>query len=155
MELITPAPLKSQHDALLADIKPAAKLKGKSGECARRLARLIKQHFAREETFVLPPLGLLPQLAQEGIEAAMIEAIALAYRVRDELPDLLAEQRAIVAALEDLLRAADTDGQSQLVEFGERLLLHEEIEQRVTYPASILVGHYLQRQFNSHKGEKT
>jgi hypothetical protein len=60
------------------------------------------------------------------------------------LPDLLAERRVIVAALEQLMAAAETEGHTEMVEFAEKLMLHEEIEQQVSYPTAILIGKYLQ-----------
>ena len=148
MDLSTPTPLKSEHEALYAEIKAATRLHGRTGDAAQLLARLVEQHFAREEAFVLPPLGLLPDLAQGTLEQPMAAAIPLAIRVRDELPDLLAEQRVIVAAVEALMAVAEEQDQGQLAALAERLMLHEEIERRVSYPTSILIGSYLQLKFN-------
>jgi hypothetical protein len=144
MELKTPIPLQSEHQALHAEIIQAAKLEGRTGKATRLVARLIERHFAKEEEFALPPLGLLPALAQGTIEPQMAAAITLATKLHDQLPDLLAEQRVIVAALEELMAAAEDEGHTELVEFAERLMLHEEIEQQVSYPTAILIGKYLQ-----------
>lgn len=144
MELRTPTPLKSEHQALHAEIYQAARLEGRTGNATRLVARLIERHFAKEEEFALPPLGLLPSLAEGTIEQAMAAAITMAARLHDELPNLLAEQRVIVAALEELMAAAEDEGHAELVGFAERLMLHEEIERQVSYPTAILIGKYLQ-----------
>jgi hypothetical protein len=144
MELKTPTPLKSEHQALHAEIAKAAKFEGRTGKAARLSERLIERHFAKEEEFALPPLGLLPALAQGMIEPQMAAAITLAAKLHDQLPDLLAEQRVIAAALEELMAAAENEGHAELVEFAERLMLHEEIERQVSYPMAILIGKYLQ-----------
>jgi len=144
MELKTPTPLKSEHQALYAEINQAAKLQDRTGKATRLVARLIERHFAKEEEFALPPLGLLPALAQGTIESGMAAAVTMAARLHDELPDLLAEQRVIVAALEELMAAAESEGHAELVGFAEKLMLHEEIEQQVSYPTAILIGKYLQ-----------
>jgi hypothetical protein len=144
MELKTPTPLMSEHQALSAEIHQAVKLEGRTGKATRLVARLIERHFAKEEEFVLPPLGLLPALAQGTIEPDMAAAITMAARLHDELPNLLAEQRVIVAALEELMAAAESEGHTELVGFAETLMLHEEIEEHVSYPTAILVGKYLQ-----------
>lgn len=144
MELKTPTPLESEHQALYAEINQAVKLQGRTGNATRLIARLIERHFAKEEEFVLPPLSLLPALAEGTIEPQMAAAITMAAKLHDQMPDLLAEQRVIVAALEELMAAAENEGHAELVEFAERLMLHEEIERQVSYPMAILIGKYLQ-----------
>jgi hypothetical protein len=149
MDLKPPTPLQSEHQALYAEINRAVKLEGRAGKAARLVARLIERHFAKEEEFVLPPLGLLPALAQGTIEQGMAAAITMAAKLHDELPDLLAEQRVIVAALEELMAVAEGEGLAELVGFAEKLMLHEEIEEQVSYPTAILIGKYLQLQLKT------
>ena len=149
MELKTPTPLQSEHQALYAEINQAVKLQGRTGNATRLIARLIERHFAKEEEFVLPPLGLLPALAEGTIEPQMAAAITMAAKLHDQMPDLLAEQRVIVAALEELMAAAENEGHAELVEFAEKLMLHEEIERELSYPAAILIGKYLQLRFKT------
>lgn len=144
MELKTPTPLQSEHEALHAEIKAAAKLEGRTGKAAKLVARLLQRHFALEDEFVFPPLGLLPALAQDTIESEMAAAVVMANRLHDELPNLLAVQRVIVAALEELMVVAEEEGHAELVGFAENLMLHEEMERDVSYPTAILIGKYLQ-----------
>jgi hypothetical protein len=144
MELKTPTPLRSEHQALYAEINQAVRLEGRTGKATRLVARLIERHFAKEEEFALPPLGLLPALAQGTIEPEMAAAITMAARLHDELPDLLAEQRVVVAALEELMAAAESEGHAELAGLAEKLMLHEEIEAQVSYPTAILIAKYLQ-----------
>lgn len=144
MELRTPIPLQSEHQALHAEITAAAKLDGQTGKAARLVIRLIDRHFALEDEFVFPPLGLLPELAQGMIEPEMAAAIVMATKLHDEMPNLLAVQRVIVAALEELMAAAESEGHEELVGFAEKMMLHEEIEREISYPTAILIGKYLQ-----------
>ena len=144
MELKTPIPLKSEHEELYAEINIAAKLEGNTGKAARLVARLLERHFALEDEFAFPPLGLLPALAQGTVEPEMAVAVAMATKLHDELPNLLAVQRVIVAALEELMAAAESEGHEDLVGFAEKLMLHEEIEREISYPTTILIGKYLQ-----------
>jgi len=144
MELKTPASLKSEHEALFAEITAAGKLEGRTGQSARLVARLLERHFALEDEFVFPPLGLLPALAQGTLEPEMAAAVTMAGRLHDEMPNLLAVQRAIVAALEELATAAEAEGHAELIGFAENLMLHEEMERDIAYPAAILIGKYLQ-----------
>jgi len=144
MELKTPASLKTEHEGLFAEITAAGKLEGDTGKAARLVARLLERHFALEDEFVFPPLGLLPALAQDKLEPEMAQAVVMTTRLHDEMPNLLAVQRAIVAALEELVRVAEAEGHSELVTFAENLMLHEEMERDMAYPAAMLIGKYLQ-----------
>lgn len=144
MELRTPTPLQSEHQALFAEISAAAKIDGRTGKAARLVARLLERHFALEDEFVFPPLGLLPALAQGTIEPEMAAALVMTNRLNDELPNLIAVQRVIVAALEELMTVAEEEGHADLVGFAENLMLHEEMERDVSYPTAILIGKYLQ-----------
>ena len=144
MNLKTPTQLMLMHRALHADINDASRLRGRTGKAAKLVARLIGPHYAKEEEFALPPLGLLPALAAGTIEPQMAAAVTLAKRLHEQLPDLLAERHAIVAALEELMAAAEAEGHAELVGRAERLMLHEETEEQVSYPTVILIGKYLQ-----------
>ena len=144
MELRTPTPLQSEHQALFAEISAAARYDGRTGKAARLVARLLERHFALEDEFVFPPLGLLPALAQGTIEPEMAAALVMTNRLNDELPNLIAVQRVIIAALEELMTVAEEEGHAELVGFAENMMLHEEMERDVSYPTAILIGKYLQ-----------
>ena len=144
MNLKTPTQLMLMHQALHADINDASRLGGRTGLAAKLVARLIQPHYAKEEEFALPPLGLLPALAEGTVEPQMAAAVTLAKRLHEQLPDLLAERHAIVAALAELMAAAEAEGHAELVGRAERLMLHEETEEQVSYPTVILIGKYLQ-----------
>ncbi len=144
MNIRTPTSLMLTHRALRADIAAAAKLSGRTAMAAQRVTRLIEPHYAKEEAFALAPRGLLPMLSEGTIEQEMVAAVGMARRLHDELPDLVAERHAIVAALEELVSAAEEEGHAELVGRAERLLLHEQTEEQIAYPAAILIGKYLQ-----------
>ena len=50
---------------------------------------------------------------------------------------------AALEALEELLKVAGAQGQSELVTFAETLLNHARLEEEVLYPAAIVAGEYL------------
>jgi hypothetical protein len=144
MELKVPSPLKLEHEELHNLLRAATRFKDETGGAALRVERLMQSHFAKEEEFALPPLGLLESLASgtpPSQDAA--GAIRMADRLRIELPDLLAEHSAIVAALELLMRAAATDNHPDLIDFAERMMLHAQAEEQVTYPTALLIGEFL------------
>ena len=141
--LSIPKPLQIEHDELHEDLVKATNLRGATGEAAQHVADLLHQHFEKEEEFALPPLGLLQQLA-EGKEIPDATAVLkITEKLKAELPQMLAEHKAIVAALDDLGAAATKQGHPEVLRFAEKLKIHAQTEEQVLYPASILVGEYL------------
>jgi hypothetical protein len=63
--------------------------------------------------------------------------------LKAELPRMLAEHKAIVAALRKLLQAATAEGHTGFASFAQKLILHAQMEEEILYPASILVGEYI------------
>jgi hypothetical protein len=142
-----PNSLKVEHEALHGELSAATKFGGKTGVAAQRVATLLHGHFVSEEEFALPPLALLRPLATGGVSLQMRDVIALTDRLKADLPRMLDEHKAIVAALEELARAAEAEGHPEGVRFAEKLTLHAQNEEEVLYPAALLVGEYLKLRF--------
>jgi hemerythrin superfamily protein len=143
MSFMIPHSLKAEHDALHAELIKATQEGGKVGEAAREVARVLHAHFVKEEEYALPPLGLLPQLAQGQVTPEMAAVIAMADRLKEELPTMLAEHQDIVAALNQLADAARSGNKPQYAEFAEKLRLHAQAEEEVAYPTTLLIGEYV------------
>lgn len=60
MQFKTPDSLNAEHEELHKMLRQATKLSGKIGDTAKALAKLMHQHFIKEDEYALPPLGLLP-----------------------------------------------------------------------------------------------
>ena len=72
-----------------------------SAQQATEMRNCMKPHIDKEETFALPPLGMLHQLVR-GIHSPEDEAaVIMAWRLREDLDNMIAEHRVIGAALED------------------------------------------------------
>ncbi len=78
--------MKLEHEELHAELVKATKAGGKIGEVAKAVARILHSHFVKEEEYVLPPLGLLPPLA-EG--KATPEWKAFYLRLKDQKQNYL------------------------------------------------------------------
>jgi hypothetical protein len=109
------------------------------------VARLLHPHFVREEEFALPPLTLLEKLAREGATREMAEVLPMTRRLKAELPQMLAEHKQIVGALDKLRDAARTAGRPEVERFAGALVLHAQTEEQVLYPAAILAGELVAR----------
>jgi hypothetical protein len=143
MEYLTPEPLKAEHTELHAALEAATKAGGRVAEAAKEVARRLHPHFVREEEIALPPLALLGVLAKGATEPAMADVLVLTDKLEAELPGMLAEHEAIVAALGELEAAAKAENKQEYARFAEKLIEHARTEEAVLYPAAVLVGRYV------------
>jgi iron-sulfur cluster repair protein YtfE (RIC family) len=140
MKFTIPPPLQHEHEALHERLRQPTQAGGEVGEAAKTLARLMHPHFVKEDQIALPPLGLLAALARGEWNAEMAEVLTLTEQLEAELPQMLAEHQAIVAALNKLREAAARAGRADIVAFAEALVEHARTEEEVMYPAAVLVG---------------
>ncbi len=145
MELKTPQSLKSEHEELHVTLNNATKLTGKTGEAAKELAELMHPHFEKEEKFVLPPLALIATVANGKINSEMKEVLELTDRLKAELPDMILEHAEIRKSAEKLKEHAAAENHKDVVEFVEKLILHAQTEEELTYPAALLVGEVIRQ----------
>lgn len=143
MELKVPQSLKLEHEELHAELAKATNVSGKIGEAAKAVAKVLHPHFEKEEEFVLPPLGLLPLLAEGKVTPQMKNVIKMTDRLKAELHQMLEEHKAIVAALKKLSDAAMKENKMEYPHFAKKLILHAQNEEEVLYPTAILIGEYL------------
>ncbi len=140
MQFNIPEPMKLEHNELHAELVKATKEPGKVGEAAKAVARVLHDHFVKEEEYAIPPLGLLRQLAEGSISAEMGDVLAMTDRLKAELPTMLDEHKQIVSALQTLVAAARKKGKRRYIRFAEKLMLHAKTEEEVTYPTAIVIG---------------
>lgn len=138
-----PSVLRAEHEALHAELVKITEEPGPVGEAAHEVARLLHAHFAREEQLALGPLALLARLAEGPVTPDMASVLSMTQRLKESLPQMLAEHRAIVRALDRLRAAARAAGRAEHERFADALTLHAQLEEQVLYPAAILVGEYV------------
>lgn len=143
MEFKIPHAMKVEHEELHADLTKAINSGGETGAAAREVAEALHAHFENEEKYALPPLGLLPALAEGKIVPEMREVFQMTDTLKAELPHMLEEHQAIVAALQKMIAAAAKEMKVAHVAFAEKLMLHAQNEEEVSYPTAILIGEYL------------
>ena len=143
MEFKIAQPMKLEHEELHTQLAKATKEKGKIGEAAKAVAKVLHQHFVNEEAYAIPPLGLLPMLVKGMVTEEMKEVLAMTDKLKNELPTMLEEHKAIVAALERLKVAAKRAKKPKYIRFAEKLVLHAQTEEEVSYPTAILIGEYV------------
>jgi hypothetical protein len=132
-----------EHEELHEELAQATQVTGKLGEAAKNVAAILGPHFRKEEEYALPPLGLLSLLAGGEIRPDMKEALPMTDRLKVDLPHMLEEHKAIVAALKHLIEEARKVRMPEYAHFAEKLTLHASNEEEVLYPAALLVGEYI------------
>jgi hypothetical protein len=143
MKFEIPPSLKAEHEELHGELARATKAGGRTGEAAKAVAKLMHPHFIKEEEYALPPLGLLTALSHGQIESGMAEVIKMTDRLEAELPQMLAEHKDIVAALQTLVEAAAAESKPDQAHFAEELMAHARMEEEVSYPTALLIGRYV------------
>ena len=73
----------------------------------------------------------------------MAGVLAMTDRLKAELGEMLAEHKQIVTALKALAAEANRQDKPQYAEFAEKLILHAQTEEDVSYPTAILIGEYV------------
>ena len=151
MKLCIPKPLKLEHEELHAELVTATKASGRTGEAATAVAKVLHEHFVKEEEFALPPLGLLPALARDEVDETAKSVLSMTDRLKSEMSEMLEEHKMVVAALKNLIAAAEAEKNPEHARFAEKLMLHAQTEEEVLYPAVILVGEYLKLRFKNRE----
>lgn len=149
MEFKIPHPLKAEHEELHSMLKKATQLSDKTGETAKTVAKLMHPHFVKEEEYALPPLGLLPLLASGKFSEEMKQVISMTDKLKKELPEMLAEHQQIVVALKILVKHATNENHPEVAAFAEKLMLHAQTEEEVSYPTAILIGEFIKLKLSS------
>ena len=143
MEFKVPHAMKVEHDELHADLTKAIQSGGKTGAAAKEVAEALHAHFESEEKYALPPLGLLPDLADGRITPEMAQVFKMTDMLKAELPRMLDEHQTIIVALKKMIEAAKQEKKMEHIAFAEKLMLHAQNEEEVSYPTAILIGEYL------------
>lgn len=147
-----PASIRFEHESLHRELADVSLETGKVGDAARTLAQLMHPHFLREDEYAMPPLGLLARLARNEVSPDMAEALPLVARLKEEMPLMIEEHRAIKGALAQLETVAAEEGKTEIVDFAQRLALHARTEEEILYPAAILVGEILTQRLAAGRG---
>lgn len=135
--------MKVEHDDLHIELVRATKAGGRTGDAAKAVAMVLHPHFVKEEEYALPPLGLLAKLMLGNVEPEMADVLKMTDKLEAEFPQMLAEHRDIAAALAKLVDAARAENRPEVVQFAEKLMLHAQAEEHISYPTALLIGRYV------------
>lgn len=138
-----PSSIAAEHEELHEQLRQLVGAKGNTGRAAKEVDALLRAHFVKEEQFALPPLRLLEDLAAGRTPDDSAAMLRLTDQLNKELPQMLAEHKTIVGALQRLQAAAQAEGNQAGVQFAKALTAHATLEEQILYPSAQLVGRYL------------
>ena len=141
MPLSAPASIDQDHQDLLQLLVKVQELSGKTGSLAESLAKPLQQHMEKEETLVLPLLGLLRDYVKRKISSASARKASRLYMtLQKEYPGMLRGHQELRKILDKLKKVGAEEGHLTAVRFAEALLRHSQEEEEVFYPAALLAG---------------
>jgi hypothetical protein len=144
-----PQSLRVEHAGTLEQLGALARRHGPVGVEAHKALVLFKQHLQREEEFILPPLTLLPHLADGKVSPDMKWAIAMADRVKAEREKTYQEHTRITDAMNALAAAARKAHDASALEFAQAAVADSLNDLELIEPMSIVIGDYLKAKLPS------
>jgi hypothetical protein len=141
--LQVPQSIRHQHEQIINRLARFAKEEGPIGTTAAKALAFLKDHYAKEETFVLPPLGLLSRVAKGEVSKDMEPAIAMADRTKAALPDLQRDHIQITSLMNELIEVGRSGRNEELVQLATRVASQSLNDMEVVHPTAIMIGNYV------------
>ncbi len=138
-----PQSLRLEHQDTLQQLTALSRHHGPVGDEARKALELFKTHLQREETYILPPLTLLPLLADGKTSPDMKWAIAMADRVKAERDEIFQEHTRITDAMNALAAAAQKAHDAAALDFAHAAVADSLNDIELIEPMTIVIGDYL------------
>jgi hypothetical protein len=143
--LQVPQSIAYEHEQIMKELTNFAKREVAHAAAVQKALIVIKAHYAKEESFVLPPLALLPQIAKAAISKDMEPAIAMADRTKAALAELQNDHLQITSLMNELIEAGKADHDEELTKLATRVAIQSLNDVEIAQPTTILVGDYLRR----------
>ena len=88
-----PKSMTAEHEELHSELARLTQAGGLTGDAAKSVTELLDHHFAKENEYALPPLGLLGPLSQGKFECSMTPVLKMTDKLEAEMPTMLAEHK--------------------------------------------------------------
>lgn len=138
-----PQSLVLEHQETLAHLSALAHRPGPVGARAREAMALFKRHSAREEAYILPPLTLLPDLADGKVTPDMAWAMAMTDRVKAAREQIFEEHTEMTTVLNALLAAGERAHDRDAVEFARAAATDSLNDLELLEPTVEVIGQVL------------
>ena len=143
--LTVPQSIRVEHAAIIERLTKEAARADATGVVAQKALVFIKDHFAREEEFVFPPLGLLDEIAEGQLpdDATIKIAIEMAERTKKSRASFHEDHVTITSLMNELRESATKLRETDLVAFASSVAAHSLNEVEVVEPTTVMIGEYL------------
>jgi hypothetical protein len=138
-----PQSIRLQHQEDEAALTELSRRPPPVGPAAKAALDLLKRHHQREVEYILPPLTLLPQIADGKVTPDMKWAIAMADQVKANREQIFQEHSQITDAMNTLLQAAERAHNTSAAEFARGAVADSLADMELQEPMTIIIGDYL------------
>ena len=139
------------HQDTLDHLNILAKRPGRVGTIARQTLDLVVKHMAREKEYILPPLTLLPYLADGKATPDMAWAIAMSDRVRADREVIFQEHTQMNTLLTELRDAGRRAHDREAIDFATSDAVESLDDLEIQEPTVLLIGEYLKARLSATK----
>jgi hypothetical protein len=138
-----PPSLAAEHAETMDRLQLLAARPGEVGAVARKALDVFRQHAERERDYIMPPLTLLPQLAEGKVTPDMAWALAMADRVKADREKIFEEHTMVTDIANALLAAGQRAHDAEAVEFAKAAVTDSLNDIEILEPAVVMIGDYL------------
>jgi hypothetical protein len=138
-----PQSFKVAHEETLAELTAIGKRRTHTGQIARVAISAVKEHFRREEEYILPPLTLAPAIALGHVTPDMRWAIAMADRIKADRETIFVEHTVVTNWMIELAAAAERAHEADVIAFARGAVADALNDTEVNEPMAIVIGEYL------------
>ncbi len=140
---LLPQSIQLADKETLDQLTELAGRKGAVGAAATKVLVLLKQHMAREQEYILPPLTLLPLLADGKVTPDMAWALEMTDRVKADREEIFQEHMAITEELNALAVAAAAENDTEAKDFAETAAADALTDLEIFEPTLLLINETL------------
>ena len=140
-----PQSIRVHNQQIIQRLDRFTRHEGAIAAAATKALAFLKDHYAKEEAYVLPPLGLLPRIAKGEVSRDMEPAIAMADRTRASMSELQNDHTQLTSLMNELIEAGKNAGNEELIRLATRVANQSLNDIEVMQPTTIMIGDYLRQ----------
>lgn len=140
---LLPQAIQVASEETMAQLTELSKRQGPVGPAAKKALEVYSKHEAREREFILPPLTLLPYLADGKVTPDMAWALEMTDRVKAEREVIFDEHTRLTDALNHLATVAIKAHDKEAEEFARFAATDDLNDMEILEPTLLLINEIL------------